>query len=356
MKMWQGYVPRNIIYSDVTRKIKSMGYSFSNYPISSFEIVKKINKTNNNKIEIHFLNFKTTKIGGVLIRGDEISHIGLNSLLPEESLNFNCMHELIHYWFHPNLNFTYCYITNEYILTDPRYEYQANEGTAQALMPYQLFIPKYYEFKGNIERIANFFGVSKTAVEYRIENLRFEFLQYEYGVKVEDIHLNQLPKSHTQRVFILNWLENALRLLAKKFCPRCDNKKIQNDSNFCPICGNRILKWGEGTMIYNDGFELDKNGKAIICPKCGNEEINEDGEYCKICGTYLVNKCTYKDMYGNECGAIADGNARYCKKCGSPTTFYEQGLLEDWTLARKKIIEQRETIITTIEEDSEPPF
>ena len=33
-------------------------------------------------------------------------------------------------------------------------------------------------------------------------------------------------------------------------------------------------------------------------------------------------------------GEICDANARYCHKCGSKTSFYQLGLLEDYTIEK----------------------
>lgn len=103
-------------------------------------------------------------------------------------------------------------------------------------------------------------------------------------------------------------------------------------------------------MIYNDGYKLDSNGRAIRCPRCDNEELNYEGKYCTICGTYLINRYVDKtdtDINGDEfvvaegCG-IVPGNARYCPSCGNETTFFRAGLLKYWEDA--------------LEEESKPPF
>jgi hypothetical protein len=99
---------------------------------------------------------------------------------------------------------------------------------------------------------------------------------------------------------------------------------------------NVFLK-GAGYMIY-DSFKLDQNGKALVCPRCTNEGINPLSPICKICGTNLINACAgiYEYDDGNRtlvtpsCNSIAEGNQRYCYHCGGITTFYRDGLLEDW--------------------------
>lgn len=129
----------------------------------------------------------------------------------------------------------------------------------------------------------------------------------------------------------------------KKSCIICGNKFISKNAKFCPICGHKKIIWGDGKMIYNDGYTLDENGKALKCPICGNTETRSDGEYCKICGTYLINKCSqttgYTTLNGfiEPCGKIASNNARYCEYCGSETTFYKRNLLKNWKEAKIEI-------------------
>lgn len=146
----------------------------------------------------------------------------------------------------------------------------------------------------------------------------------------------------------------------QKKCNNCFFWFISSEAKFCPICGDK-LTWGEGNMIYNDGFKLDENGKAIMCPLCRNEEISDEGDYCKICGTYLINKCadkTDRSFNGDEylvqesCGAQAEGNARFCIYCGNPTAFFLRNLLEPWDGNDTK--EEKE--VTVFNDYSNVPF
>lgn len=120
-------------------------------------------------------------------------------------------------------------------------------------------------------------------------------------------------------------------------CINCKYTFSSVDANFCPICGsNELIKGAlKDKMKYESNYHLNENGRINECPVCHNEEIT-DGEYCKICGTFLINKCTniLYDNWGNQidgCGKIAEANARYCIYCGEKTTFFENGLLCDYT-------------------------
>lgn len=123
----------------------------------------------------------------------------------------------------------------------------------------------------------------------------------------------------------------------KKKCSTCDYFIITKNINYCPICGQKTLHWGDGKMKYPAKIKLDENSKAIRCPVCDNEDISPNGNYCQICGTYLVNECTnYIDNYGEGCGHSAAANARFCIYCGAETTFFKNQILKAWDCIEKK--------------------
>lgn len=170
-------------------------------------------------------------------------------------------------------------------------------------------------------------------------------------------------KKWEQKPYIDNYamrvLLNFYDFIYRKRCLKCGHSFKSKEALFCPICGCDKLKWGEGTMIYNDGYELEENGRAHVCPVCENEEMSEGTNYCRICGTYLINECPdiiNYDFNGNEylqhkgCGVVP-GNARYCEICGRETTFYKNRILEDWRKAKKNI-EEKAAVAFSIE----PPF
>lgn len=152
----------------------------------------------------------------------------------------------------------------------------------------------------------------------------------------------------------------------KKVCLNCNYSFISDIAKYCPICGRNLIR-GDGNMIYS-GYKLDDKGKAIVCPKCGNEQMAIDGVYCRVCGIYLINKCTNdngiceENEFGNwiqvkpQCGMIANGNARFCEYCGEPTTFYKQGLLNDWQNSAEYLNEKTIEQIASDIDDNDIPF
>ena len=90
-------------------------------------------------------------------------------------------------------------------------------------------------------------------------------------------------------------------------------------------------------MIYDDGVEMDNELKVIICPRCENESMSEGAEHCKICGLSLYNYCKGKwieNFNYEEQGYLERhkniSDARFCETCGTPTTFFEEKILEPW--------------------------
>lgn len=205
-------------------------------------------------------------------------------------------------------------------LTDEEYKVLENEANcfARNVLAPAPIIMQMKLTSGNT--IANIFKITKTAAETRLVFLNMDYINLKNKYK-------QLLVKH------------YYNFVNKKYCSICKSSFVSSSAKYCPICGHKRLTWREEDMIYNDGFELDENGRAVICPKCGNEELDYKGDYCKICGVYLINKCSdiYEyNQYGESyvvsegCGTLGAANARFCVRCGKVTTYYQNELLKDW--------------------------
>lgn len=281
---FERYISKKTLYTTVDKKIRSLGITHSDYPLDSIKIAKMFEPN----IIIEYHKFKSFSICGMLYKGNNISTIYLNSLRSCKGHNFDCMHELVHYWFHNPADIICC---DKSISQHKGREWQANEAAAQALMPVDLFLKKHYEYNGDRSKLSDFFYVGETSIDYRIKNLTTEISEYS----------------------------------KPKLCSNCKSIILPN-TIFCRICGSNNFYKGDKHMHYNDGFNLDDNSRALNCPRCSNEDIDYEGDYCNICGTYLVNKCN--NNY--HCGSLCEGNARYCYECGGETTFFTNGILKSW--------------------------
>ncbi|XP_061169140.1 clumping factor A-like [Saccostrea echinata] len=107
-------------------------------------------------------------------------------------------------------------------------------------------------------------------------------------------------------------------------CVKCSNP-LQDKDNFCPECGQKVLK--------------DTTAGAIPCPStiqdevrtpepCG-EEIKEGKKFCNQCGWKInpacflpsAKMCSGMLQNGAPCDNIVTPNVMFCSKCGTPPDF-----------------------------------
>lgn len=261
------YWTKQKLYKEVDKLKYELGLDFTSdiYPINS----KELGKENCKDLIIEELPFSIEYICGILYKGDNTTSIALNSSRESYQQNFDCMHELIHYFLH---DISYCQLicSEKNIKQDSFIEWQANEGAAQFLVPYQIFIPKYLELEQKyaksssnyktVEELANYFNVSYTVINNRINSLENELLQYKQGIDISSINIISKTKS------ISLGLDSFK--LQQLYCRQCLSI-IDDNCKYCPICGNDLLshsfilkqkkKEGAGFMIYKSEIELDEN-------------------------------------------------------------------------------------------------
>lgn len=171
------------LYDIISDKIVECGFDpfAPSYHVDAVELAGRV--CHNLSIEV--LDFETYSICGILYKSQYSTAIALNGRRSETGRNFDCMHELIHYWLHDNGTY-YCGDTIFDNEQNRGAEWQANEGAAQFLMPYQNFLPRYIKLfealtkKQPLERVykqivsifADEYGVGQRVVEYRLQSLR----------------------------------------------------------------------------------------------------------------------------------------------------------------------------------------
>lgn len=168
--MLTDFTSREQLYEAVENKINELFGSGKRYPLDSIQIAKSLKG-----LYVEDWAFRSNMICGILYKGDIESTLYLNTLRSEKGRNFDCMHELMHYWFHPNEKYMCMYEDN--IRQDMTREWQANEGAAQALMPRDIFISRYYQYRGDVKILSDLFYVGEQAVKYRIHNLKREIIK-----------------------------------------------------------------------------------------------------------------------------------------------------------------------------------
>lgn len=153
------------------------------------------------RIDVIQHTFSTHGLCGAAYAGDKKDAIILNSARTDAEQNFDCGHELIHLARHRERNggIFQCFSESQ----NSFIEWEANEGSAQLIVPYQDFIPRFSEcFSSHKERyapdvLAEHYRVTSRVIEIRIESLSYEIDQYRRGIPVTEIKLysrNQLTK------------------------------------------------------------------------------------------------------------------------------------------------------------------
>lgn len=173
MEKLSGNEGRNVLYNRINDKLTELGITDNDYPIHSSKILSMFYP----EIELQYWEFSSSAICGILYLGDVLSTVILNKKRDIKGQNFDLMHELVHYWFHPKHDGMCIY--DDKILRRTGREWQANEGAAQALMPEDLFIRKFYEVDGDLNKLSDMFFVGRWAVNFRINNLKKKIIKAE---------------------------------------------------------------------------------------------------------------------------------------------------------------------------------
>lgn len=312
------------LYDDIHLLKEQLGFSANTYDLNAIDIAKRFCYN----LKIEYISF--SKIYAMLSKSKKSVSIALNSKRSAEQQNFDCCHELIHYFFHDNIS--NCTIgTQERDLALNTYiEWQANEGAAEFLVPYEIFIPLYFQMCKNkpdsflTTRLAAYFNVSDKVIENRINCLKYEIAQYKSGIPLKNIIIMSATSQVKNEIIFPDPIST--------FCTSCYND-IKDDETYCKICGEKVKDVGpailaticEGVnqMRYKSP-KVNSDKRLEECFICHNTEITE-GLYCKICGTSIRNICTNTE---DECGGrYLDSNARYCPYCGHQSSFFLYNLL-----------------------------
>lgn len=139
--------------------------------------------------------FDTNGFCGAAYVGDRVDTIVLNRARSDTEQNFDCTHEVLHLTKHrtENRGIFQCFSENQKGFI----EWQANEGAAQFLVPYQDFIPRFICNTPNtslisydvLENLADYYHVSVPVIKIRLDSLSYEIDQYRNGITIENIQL-----------------------------------------------------------------------------------------------------------------------------------------------------------------------
>lgn len=329
-------VTRKKLYELIDCMVSSFG---EEYPLNSIKIAQNFCFNP----DIMQVDFDSKAMCAALMKMHDKTIIVLNQKRNPRMQNFDCMHELVHYHFHPGNLFNCIDGKSNDIIQDPFLEWQANEGAAQALVPYQTFIPafvaysqKYASARECVDNyrdsaLADIYHVTPAVIATRAKSLSYEITQYLNGKPVDQIIV--LSANEIKKRNLKHDCEYAM-----EYCTNCCSVVNRHDK-FCPICGNETAceyacnTWrGAGYKVYST-LPLKHDGRSASCPACGNNTIHPEAKYCDQCKQDLLNTCSDDpDMhfFADRCALPAYPSDRYCRKCGRKTTFFAAGFLPDW--------------------------
>ena len=198
------------LYERVDRLRGSLHIPF-NEPIDSITLIES-----SPRIDLEYIPFKTHGFCGIAMVGEKIDTIALNSNRTYEEQNFDGAHELMHLYQHRNITQRFNCFSIKKPQQDSFLEWQANEGAAQFLVPYQDFIPRfldlYYSARYDEDRdlrdiLADFYHVTTPVIHHRIDSLNYEIHQYERGIPLSELEI--LSKRQRNQRGIIDIAYNA---------------------------------------------------------------------------------------------------------------------------------------------------
>ena len=176
-----------------------------------FNVPKFYKENLGDLIDYELYKFNDHKIGGFLVKNNfpDKSHIIVNSSKELLGTIFDLTHELMHFFLHPEnrkhyISTSLCDIDN--------FEWQANEGAAELLVPYKKFIPLFVkniskceirkDYLDLLQHLSKKFIVSTAVLEYRIIGLKYEINQFENGINIDDLKILSKRAQEENGIFI----------------------------------------------------------------------------------------------------------------------------------------------------------
>ena len=176
------------LYARIDLMRKNLGISQYDTAINALELCER--KISDVKIIYH--SFDTSGFCGAAFAGDKENTIVLNTARLENEQNFDCGHELIHLVRHRHLNNGIFNCSSK--KQNSFLEWEANEGSAQLLVPYQDFIPRFISLLNDKATdiqgvLAEHYHVTPQVINVRMNSLAYEIDQYREGARLDCLEL-----------------------------------------------------------------------------------------------------------------------------------------------------------------------
>lgn len=199
------------------------------YPLSIFDICEA---TDN--IQIQQIPFKTKGLRGMVCianKSDENHVILLNENKTEAENNYHGTHEFMHIF---TADDNAGKIIRCFDIVKPNQnaytEWLANEGAAELLVPYRIFLPLVRENYESMlqdsgtykfcQEYADHFNVSPVVLEHRLRSLKYEIYQYINGVNIDNIGIISKHEQDLRNIQVKSLIE----MEDERFLSRFNNR------------------------------------------------------------------------------------------------------------------------------------
>lgn len=222
------------LYKCVEQIRLQLKLDITSYPINTIKLCNGLNN-----VEMIYHDFNTRGVCGAILLGDIKDTVILNSLRSESELNFDCGHELVHMHKHRSSGVDCFSCVELKAAIQPKasfFEWEANEGAAELLVPLGLFLPwvrSAFPYFKTASDIANFkeecaykFQVSPAVIKYRLESLKYEIYQHCNGVNLNEVKILSGNQQKSMGIKIESLNDAETRLLEKALNEQFSSKKV----------------------------------------------------------------------------------------------------------------------------------
>ncbi|WP_206460206.1 ImmA/IrrE family metallo-endopeptidase [Anaerovorax sp. IOR16] len=208
------YLNKVTLYKRIEEHRNRWGVTLSNYPINTIELCKSFKH-----LTVKEVPFFTTGLRGLATKRntfDGMDIIILNENRNAQEKNFDCGHELIHLVEHRNAKTQSFHCFEKAMPNQNKFmEWQANEGSAELILPYKIFIKQFCDdiidakrLGINVRRNACFvaesyaqrYNVTESFIKNRVKSLAYEMCQYYSGTDLDDLKILSRSQLSTQNI------------------------------------------------------------------------------------------------------------------------------------------------------------
>lgn len=197
------YLNKATLYKRIEEHRNRWEIGSSNYPINTIELCQSFKH-----VVVKEAPFLTPGLRGLAAKRntfDGMDIIVLNKNRNTQEKNFDCGHELIHLVEHRNAKTQSFHCFEKAMPSQNKFmEWQANEGSAELILPYKIFVKQFCEdikdakrmgisVRRNVDFIARAYAkrynVTESFVRNRIKSLTYEMCQHYSGTDIDNLDI-----------------------------------------------------------------------------------------------------------------------------------------------------------------------